>query len=167
MKRRELLQATAGAFAVWAAPALRAQPRTLTDKISVLEIGGANSVVFLSGDTRVVVDSGPTVAAAAKTTVLFNTHYHTDQTGNNDRADAELQRMRETQAIERQFTDLHESAAEHPNDPEIRFRTGELARQLGKLKLAKIWFRAALAVDPKYTKARLAIDELDALPSKS
>ena len=89
------------------------------------------------------------------------------QTGNNDRADAELQRMRETQAIERQFTDLHESAADHPNDPEIRFRTGELARQLGKLKLAKIWFRAALAVDPKYTKARLAIDELDALPSKS
>lgn len=89
------------------------------------------------------------------------------QTANILRADEELQRMRETQAIERQFTDLHESAAQRPNDPEIRFRTGELARQLGKLKLAKIWFRAALAVDPKFTKARLAIDELDALPRKS
>ena len=89
------------------------------------------------------------------------------QTGNTVRADEELQRMRETQAIERRFADLHESAAQHPNDPEIRFRTGELARLLGKHKLAKIWFRAALAIDPKFTKARLAIDELDALPRKS
>ena len=75
--------------------------------------------------------------------------------------------MRATQAIERRFADLHESAAQHPNDPEIRYRTGELARLLGKDKLAKIWFRAALAIDPKFTKARLAIDELDASPRKS
>lgn len=84
------------------------------------------------------------------------------QTGNIARADDELKRMREFQAIEREFTDLHESAAQQPNDPEIRYRTGELARQLGKLKLARVWFRAALAIDPRHVKARIALEELNA-----
>lgn len=82
MNRRELLRGAAGAVAIWAAPRLRAQ--ALSGKVSVLDMGGANVVVFASGDTRVVVDSGPPSAAVvAKTGILFNTHYHTDQTGNN------------------------------------------------------------------------------------
>ncbi|MEO5923195.1 MAG: MBL fold metallo-hydrolase [Bryobacteraceae bacterium] len=78
MNRRQLMQ---GAVAMWeTSRMLRGQS---AEKISVVGVGGANTVVFASGDTRVVVDSGPSIAAVPKTTILFNTHYHADQTGNN------------------------------------------------------------------------------------
>jgi glyoxylase-like metal-dependent hydrolase (beta-lactamase superfamily II) len=83
--RRQVLQGSvAGAFTLWASPRMFGQQaRLLTDKLSVVEVSGANTVLFSSADVRVVVDSGPKVASAAKAQVLFNTHYHTDQTGNN------------------------------------------------------------------------------------
>jgi len=74
-----------------------------------------------------------------------------------DQADDELRQMQEIQALEREFSDLHDTAAKQPNDPKIRFRTGELALRLGKPKLAQIWFRAALAIDPNHAQARAAI----------
>jgi glyoxylase-like metal-dependent hydrolase (beta-lactamase superfamily II) len=58
--------------------------------------GGANVVAFSAGDGFVLVDSGAPksdgqvmaalreVAGAAKAQTLFNTHYHLDQTGNNE-----------------------------------------------------------------------------------
>lgn len=77
--------------------------------------------------------------------------------GKIDQADTELRRMGEIQAMEREFTDLHEEAAKKPDDADIRFRTGELARQLGKSKLAEVWFRAALAINPHHARARAAL----------
>jgi glyoxylase-like metal-dependent hydrolase (beta-lactamase superfamily II) len=104
--RRELLKtAMAGTLTLWASPLLRASQqvpnaangvRRLTDKLSVLDSGGANVVVFNAGDGLVLVDSGvpktgdPLLAALrglapnTKAHTLFNTHYHVDQTGNND-----------------------------------------------------------------------------------
>jgi glyoxylase-like metal-dependent hydrolase (beta-lactamase superfamily II) len=67
----------------------------LTEKLAVLDGGGANVVAFSTGDALVLVDSGAptngdkllaalgTFAPNAKVTTLFNTHYHLDQTGNN------------------------------------------------------------------------------------
>ena len=100
--RRDVLKgAIAGAVAVWASPRkLTAQAagevRRLTDKLAVVDGGGSNVVAFSSGQGWVLVDSGAprsgdkmmaalkSLDANSKIQTLFNTHYHTDQTGNNE-----------------------------------------------------------------------------------
>src|SRR5579875_1460111 len=82
MKRREFLL---GALAI---PCLRAQSR-VTDRIAVLDVGGANVLALSTGEGLVVVDSGPPKSAIglpspANVRILFNTHYHADQTGHNE-----------------------------------------------------------------------------------
>jgi cyclase len=92
--RRQLLKtAVAGALGMWASPRmLNAQAGRLTDQLAVIDGGGSNVLAFSGGDGLVLVDSGAPksgdkVMAAlknAKVQTLFNTHYHTDQTGNNE-----------------------------------------------------------------------------------
>ena len=100
--RRQVLKgAAAGVFSLWAAPRiLKGQPasgvRGLTDNLAVVDGGGSNVLAFSIGDGLVLVDGGPTksrdqlmaalknVAANSRVQTLFNTHYHTDQTGNNE-----------------------------------------------------------------------------------
>jgi cyclase len=102
VNRRELLKGTvAGALTVWASPRiLTGQPAAgsvrLTDKLAVVDGGGSNVLAFSAGEGLVLVDSGAlksgdqvmaalkNVAAGAKVQTVFNTHYHTDQTGNNE-----------------------------------------------------------------------------------
>jgi glyoxylase-like metal-dependent hydrolase (beta-lactamase superfamily II) len=92
--RREFLKsAAAGALTMWPSRRLTAQqPNTVT----ILDGGGSNVLAFSGREGLVLVDSGApksgdavmaklkTVAAGAKVQTLFNTHYHTDQTGNNE-----------------------------------------------------------------------------------
>ena len=89
-----------GMFTMWASPRIVTgqQPAggRLTDELFVVDGGGTNVLVFSPGDGLVLVDSGApnsgdqvmaalkNVAAGAKVQTLFNTHYHTDQTGNNE-----------------------------------------------------------------------------------
>src|SRR5262245_46220852 len=93
MDRREFLKSgLAGTVALSFPSLLRGQ----ADKIAVLDGGGTNAVGFSATDGLVLVDSGApksgdNVLAAlkafspnAKVTTLFNTHYHLDQTGNNE-----------------------------------------------------------------------------------
>jgi glyoxylase-like metal-dependent hydrolase (beta-lactamase superfamily II) len=99
--RREVLKGAIGGLAVLCAPrfARAAQAndvRKLTDKISVVDGGGTNVVAFSTGDGLVLVDSGvpnhgeklvgalKSVAANSRVQTIFNTHYHPDQTGNNE-----------------------------------------------------------------------------------
>jgi len=99
--RRELLKsAVAGTIAFGIPSLLRGQAasgvRKLTDKIAVVDGGGTNVVAFSTGDGLLLVDSGvpkygdklvaalKDVAANSKVHTLFNTHYHLDQTGNNE-----------------------------------------------------------------------------------
>ncbi len=104
MNRRDVLRgAVAGAFAAWAPRLLQAQqagaPQSvtkLTEGLAVIDGGGSNVTAFSAGDALVVVDSGApgsgdAVTAALKGLVpsgkvqtLFNTHYHLDQTANNE-----------------------------------------------------------------------------------
>lgn len=58
----------------------------LADRITVIDAGGANVVALSSGAGLVLVDSGPpqSFSPSSKVQILFNTHYHTDQTGNNE-----------------------------------------------------------------------------------
>jgi glyoxylase-like metal-dependent hydrolase (beta-lactamase superfamily II) len=101
MNRREVLKsAVAGAFSIWAAPRVlwgqQAGTQKLADKLAVLNAGGANVIAFSTGDGLIVVDSGPPKSGEklfadlkafgnnGKVQTLFNTHYHLDQTANNE-----------------------------------------------------------------------------------
>ena len=93
MDRRDFLTA---ALAMWGSRLAAQQPaedgRRLTDKLAVVDGGGANVLAFSSGEGVVLVDSGAPNSGdkvmgalkGAKVQTLFNTHYHTDQTGNNE-----------------------------------------------------------------------------------
>jgi glyoxylase-like metal-dependent hydrolase (beta-lactamase superfamily II) len=92
LDRRELLKsALAGTVALGFPSLLRAQ--MASDKIAVIDAGGINVVAFKSTDGLVLVDSGPpksgdkvmsALGSNARVHTLFNTHHHTDQTGNNE-----------------------------------------------------------------------------------
>lgn len=101
MNRRQVLKSALGGLAWWTSSrALKAQQpggiRKLTDRFSVIDGGGANVLAFLGADGLVLVDSGAPksgdqvisalklLAPGAKLQTLFNTHYHLDQTGNNE-----------------------------------------------------------------------------------
>ena len=111
MDRRQVLKgAVTGMLTLWASPLARASQQTaagnggrrLTDKIAMVDGGGTNVVAFSTGDGLLLVDSGVPkygdklvaalkgmpgvagVAANSKVHTLFNTHYHLDQTGNNE-----------------------------------------------------------------------------------
>jgi glyoxylase-like metal-dependent hydrolase (beta-lactamase superfamily II) len=91
----------AGVLTMWASRRLTAQQpaggiRRLTDKLAVVDAQGSNVVAFSAGNGLVLVDGGPpksgdqvmaalkNLGANSKVQTLFNTHYHTDQTGNNE-----------------------------------------------------------------------------------
>jgi len=93
LDRRELLKsALAGTVALGFPSLVRGQGARLT----VVDGGGANVVAFSSADGMVLVDSGApksgdqliaalkNVDPNSKVRTLFNTHYHVDQTGNNE-----------------------------------------------------------------------------------
>jgi len=104
--RRQVLKGTmAGALTLWASPLLMtaraaqqagaaAGVKKLTDRISVID-AGTNVLVLSATDGLLLVDtgapkSGDKLAAAlkgvsnAKVNTVFNTHYHLDQTANNE-----------------------------------------------------------------------------------
>jgi glyoxylase-like metal-dependent hydrolase (beta-lactamase superfamily II) len=84
MTRRELLK---GAVAIWASRRILKAQQRLAGNINVLDAHGANLVALSTGDGLVLVDSGALNSAehVSNVQVLFNTHYHLDQTGNNER----------------------------------------------------------------------------------
>ena len=92
MNRRELLRsALTGTVALGFPSLLRAQ--AASDKITVIDAGGTNVVAFKSTDGLILIDSGPpksgdkimaALGSSAKVYTLFNTHHHSDQTGNNE-----------------------------------------------------------------------------------
>ena len=106
MDRRNFLKnAAAGALTLWAWPRRvdgqqgAAGGRRLTENLAVVDGGGSNVLVFSpsSKDAGLVLvdsgapNSGDQVLSAlqnlgwnSKVQILFNTHYHIDQTGNNE-----------------------------------------------------------------------------------
>jgi cyclase len=77
------------AVATWASRRILRAQQGLTDKLSVLDVGGANVLTLSTEEGLVLVDSGPpnfvkSLAGASNARTLFNTHYHLDQTGNNE-----------------------------------------------------------------------------------
>ena len=79
--------------------------------------------------------------------------------GESERASEELLLMQKLKTLEKEFSELHETAANRPTDADVRYRIGELARQLERRNLATMWYRAALAIDPNHQRARSAMVE--------
>jgi glyoxylase-like metal-dependent hydrolase (beta-lactamase superfamily II) len=81
--RRQFLKGVAGAFLLW--------PQA-SDKVSILNAGGSNLITLSTSTGVVLVDSGAPQSReqliaglkGARVQTLFNTHYHLDQTGNNE-----------------------------------------------------------------------------------
>jgi cyclase len=99
LNRRAVLKGALAAFASWtSAGVVSARQasggvRRLTDRMTVVDGGGANVVAFFTGDGFVLVDGGApksfdkllaSLGANATVHTLFNTHHHVDQTGNNE-----------------------------------------------------------------------------------
>jgi cyclase len=96
VNRRELLQSAIAGLFLGTAPRILSAQQRLSDKLAVVDGGGANVLAFSSGDGLVLVDSGAPkssdkviaalnkLAPGSKIQTLFNTHYHKDQTGNNE-----------------------------------------------------------------------------------
>jgi glyoxylase-like metal-dependent hydrolase (beta-lactamase superfamily II) len=83
-------------FAATAAVSIPSLLRGQATQLAVLDGGGANVIALSTGDGLILVDSGAprsgdallaalkAFAPNAKVKTLFNTHYHLDQTGNNE-----------------------------------------------------------------------------------
>jgi glyoxylase-like metal-dependent hydrolase (beta-lactamase superfamily II) len=104
VNRRTLLKTAAGgALALWARPRVLGAQETVLQSlrgnaIGVASVGGNNVLGLRTLEGLVLVDSGApntsdkvlagirsiTAGGANKVQVLFNTHYHLDQTGNNE-----------------------------------------------------------------------------------
>jgi tetratricopeptide (TPR) repeat protein len=74
--------------------------------------------------------------------------------GDEQAAAEQAKTAEEIRALRREFSDLHQKAAREPGNVAARCRLGTLARQLDRPDLARVWFRAALAIDPRHEEAR-------------
>lgn len=66
------------------------------------------------------------------------------------RADEQAHIAAEIEQLRRQFAQLHETAAAEPDNADVRCQLGVLARQLDRPDLARVWFQAALAIEPRH-----------------
>jgi glyoxylase-like metal-dependent hydrolase (beta-lactamase superfamily II) len=105
LTRRDILRgaAAAGALAACAPRLLKAQASVnkLADNLAVIDGGGCNITAFWAAGGFVLVDSGASGSSGAVTAALkglspngrvqtvFNTHYHLDQTANNEEFSAQ------------------------------------------------------------------------------
>lgn len=92
-------------------------------------------------------------------TARFKLSQAFNQLGDVERAAEQARLTEESRKLEREFVDLHRQVAADTKNAELRFRLGTLARELHKPELARMWFRAAVALDPNYTAARKALAE--------
>jgi tetratricopeptide (TPR) repeat protein len=126
--------------------ALRQDPAHLTGLLLAGTIATEQSDVTAAVDafSRAVVAHPKDYVARFKLAQAYR------RTGNNEAADKHTQVAEEIKRIREEFSKLHETAAAEPANADVRCRLGVLARELGRPDLARVWFRAALAVDPRH-----------------
>jgi len=115
-----------------------------------------------AGDAASAVD---TLSNAVK---LFPTEWRLRYTlarayrrlGNEDKSAEHLDVMEEFRDLRERFTKLHAQAIKDPEDVDVRYQLGCVARQLDKPELAVTWFKAALMMAPEHREAQGAFDEM-------
>jgi tetratricopeptide (TPR) repeat protein len=76
-------------------------------------------------------------------------------------AESDLARAAELNALTDEMDRLNREAGRNWDDPEIRYRLGQLCVLLGKPELGASWYLAALACDPRHAGARLGLKVLN------
>lgn len=76
--------------------------------------------------------------------------------GEAELAGAEMARMRRSQDLREQLSDLYKQAIRQPDDPVVRGRIAELCRDLEKYELSAVWERAAEACRRKQALRSMA-----------
>ena len=83
------------------------------------------------------------------------------QSGDEARANAELAAMNQIKEVRREAAEVYQQALRQPRDVEARFRLGVLCEKLHRPDLARMWYQAALAIDPAHQPASTASKALD------
>ena len=83
------------------------------------------------------------------------------QSGGEARANAELAAMNQIKEVRREAAQVYQQALQQPRDVEARFRLGVLCEKLHRPDLARMWYQAALAIDPAHQPASTASKALD------
>jgi tetratricopeptide (TPR) repeat protein len=73
--------------------------------------------------------------------------------GDEQRAAEHLELVEQVRRLRDRFTDLHNQAIKDPDDADLRYELGVVARELDKPLLAISWFEAALALEPDHAAA--------------
>ena len=84
--------------------------------------------------------------------------------GDTVRGESEIGRATELKETFLKFADLHQEAIKHPQDAPLRVEIGRLAEQLGKLELARNWYRAAVGLDDQNAEAVAALKRMSSVP---
>jgi Flp pilus assembly protein TadD len=77
--------------------------------------------------------------------------------GRQAEADRDASRSAELKEAVDTLPGLCAEASRRPTDPNVRIRLGRVCESLGKLEFAAMWYRAALACDPRNEEARSAL----------
>jgi tetratricopeptide (TPR) repeat protein len=74
--------------------------------------------------------------------------------GDARRAEEHMKVAEQIKQVREEFSRLHQKANGEPDNADVRCRLGQLARQLDRPDLARVWFRAALTINPRHEEAR-------------
>lgn len=80
--------------------------------------------------------------------------------GKKAESEAEQQLSTKYRNLSERFTSLHVEAEQQPQNAELRYQLGQAARELYRPDLARMWFKAALGLNPQHIAARKALAEL-------
>ena len=94
--------------------------------------------------------------------ILFKLSNVHRQLGNADQAATVLAQHEQIKALKIQYIEKNVMAAQVPTDANIRFELGKIAEQLYDVQAAVSWYQAALALDPNYEAAAIALNDLNA-----
>jgi tetratricopeptide (TPR) repeat protein len=113
------------------------------------------TIAMGEGNAKLAVDllSAAVVAYPKDYTAQFKLSQAYRRVGNDAQADKHGQIANDIKRVREEFSELHGTAAAEPANAAVRWRLGVLARELDRADLARVWFRAALAIDPRRNKA--------------
>lgn len=112
------------------------------------------TITLEAGDaaTAVKVLSQAAAAYPKDYTVRYKLERAWRRVGDNAQADEHARVAAELKRLREEFSKLHETAATEPNNADVRCQLGILARQLDRPDLARVWFQAALVLDPQHAE---------------
>ncbi len=111
-----------------------------------------HGTIFLdegNAEAAVKVLSQAAAAYPKDYTVRFKLGRAYRRLGDSQNADEQGRIADDIKRVRLQFSKLHETAASEPNNADVRRQLAILANQLDRPDLARVWFQAALAINPK------------------